>query len=278
MSDLVTPGVVLRTQPIRESDLIVVVLTLDRGKVDCIARGARNSRKRFPGGLPVGARGELRLGRGRGSLTVLSAFNPSRDHSILGRNLEVFAYVAYLCELSDRLITGTGSDPATFARLIEALAATIEAGVGGGPISPAILRRFELGLLDGLGLLPALDRCGVCGAPAWVDEDDEIAFAPSRGGALCLAHAKAAGRLPIAVTELAATMIEGDEATRARAYAAASRATRRELRDLGRALINPQLRAPLRSLAFFAQIGGQIGAHAGPPPSGPSPAPEGDND
>jgi DNA repair protein RecO (recombination protein O) len=246
MTELSTPAVVLRTRPLREADLIVVLLTPGRGKIDCIARGARRSRKRFPGGLPVGARGEALLAaRGRGSLVPLAGFSPTADHGSLGRSLELFAYVAYVCELGDQLIGAAIPDPTVFARLCDAIAAAIEA------TRPEILRRFELGLLDDLGLLPALDRCSVCGSA--VDEQASgVAFSQERGGALCLAHSRAARRIPGAVLQLAAALL--DPHAGAGAYAISDADTRRGLRDLCRESIGPHLRGPLHSLGFFAQI------------------------
>ena len=261
MSEFVSPAVVLRTRQLRESDLIVVVLTPGRGKIDCIARGARRSRRRFPGGLPVGARGEIAVGRGRGALEVLSSFTPTSDHGGLGRDLEVFAYVAYLCELCEQLVDGQSADPGTFARLCEALEATLSPPDPGAGGRPALLRRFELGLLDGLGLLPSLDGCGVCGLPGHETEEG-IAFSVARGGVLCLAHSRAARRLDPAILRLAEILLHADADARAEAYAGASRELRRGVRDLCRELIQPQLRGPLRSLAFFAQL-------AAPPPATP---------
>ncbi|KIG13351.1 DNA recombination and repair protein RecO [Enhygromyxa salina] len=253
MSEILTPAVVLRTRALRESDLIVVLLTPGRGKVDCIARGARRSRRRFPGGLPVGARGEVGLDRGRGSLAVLDSFTPSFDHSGLGRDLEAFAYVAYLCELSDQLVGGSAPDPTTFGRLCEAIEDAMTWAGQPETHKPALLRRYELGLLDSLGLLPALDQCSVCGAAANVSEDG-VAFSAARGGVACPVHASGARRLPVAVRDLATTLLHADPEARDRAYAQAEREIRRGLRDLCRELIQPHLRAPLRSLAFFAQI------------------------
>jgi DNA repair protein RecO (recombination protein O) len=248
MSEALTPAVVLRTRELRESDLIVVLLTPGRGKVDCLARGARRSRRRFPGGLPTGARGEAGIDPGRGGLSVLTSFTPTVDHGVLGRSLELFAYVAYLCELCDQLIDGSSEDPAAFAHLCEAIESATAAA------EPMLLRRFELGLLDALGHLPALERCSVCGSPPQVT-DEGVALSRERGGVLCLAHARAARRIPMAVVELAVVLLYGDPEARAAAHAQADVSTRRGLRDLCREWIYPHLRSPLRSLAFFAQLG-----------------------
>jgi DNA repair protein RecO (recombination protein O) len=248
-----TPAVVLRTRALRESDLIVVLLTPGRGKIDCIARGARRSIKRYAGGLPIGARGEARLsgssgrGGGRGSLIPLAGFSPTADHSKVGRDLELFAYLAYLCELSDLLIDVAVPDPTSFARLCEAIETAMSA------TRPELLRRYELGLLDDLGSLPALDRCSVCGSP--VDEQaGRVAFSRERGGALCLLHSRAAARIAAPVLDLAQRLLDRDLDASTEAYAKSDVETRRALRDLCRQLISPQLRAPLRSLEFFAQI------------------------
>lgn len=248
MSESTTPAVVLRTRPLGEADLVVIVLTPGRGKLDCVAKAARRSRKRFPGGLAVGARGQAEIAdHSRGSLLPLTGFVPSADHGKVGRDLELFAYVAYLCDLSDRLLDTAVPDPTGFARLCDAIATAMDA------TSPVILRRYELGLLDELGLLPALDRCSVCGSP--VDEQPGgIAFSHERGGALCLAHSRAASRVPGPVLGLAAALLSDDPELAVAAYAAAEGPTRRALRDLCRDRIHPHLRGPLHSLGFFAQI------------------------
>jgi DNA repair protein RecO (recombination protein O) len=249
MSETVTPAIVLRTHPAREADLIVVLLTAARGRVECHARGARKSRRRFPGGLPTGARGEATIGAlRRGSLPPLEGFAATADHLALGRDLEAFAYVGYLCELGDQLVSGSVADLRAFAVLDEAIGAILRQS----PPHPLLLRRCELGLVDALGWLPALDRCGVCGRPP--DRDaDMIAFSLARGGVLCAEHGRGDRRTPIALLEVAADLLAGPVGAR-ELPAVPSAELRRGLRDLGRGLIEPHLRSPLRSLAFFAQL------------------------
>ena len=241
-----TSAVVVRTRALRESDLVVVLVTPELGKVACIARGARKSRKRFAGGLPIGAIGEARIAPGRGSLEVLEAFVPQRDHSRLGRDLEVFAYVAYLCELADELSADSERDPALFAILVDAIEQCM---VGGA--QAAILRAFELRLLASLGLLPELETCAVCGDA--VGGANHVPFDLQRGGALCLKHQGGARLESRALLELARTLLE-DGGNCALEDRGLGPGIRRGLRDLCLALIRRQLRRPLRSVAFFAQL------------------------
>jgi DNA repair protein RecO (recombination protein O) len=240
------PAVILRTRPLGEADLLVVLLTPEHGKVEAAARSARNSRKRFPGGLPAGQRGQAALARGRGALARLERFEPTADHTPVGKDLERFAYVAYLCELTDELVFGRHPDAPVFAALCTALAAVID-----GPPKPGELRRYELALLDGLGLLPSLEVCCVCGADAGPGADGAVGFDSGRGGLLCGLHAAGAARVdPAVVAAMQALAAGGDPA----ALEEAPAEVRRSLRDLTQAALKAHLRRPLNSLAFFAAI------------------------
>jgi DNA repair protein RecO (recombination protein O) len=259
-----TPAVVLRTHPVRESDLVVILLAPRRGKLETIARGARKSRRRFPSGLPIGARGEATVSAGRGSLLTLEGFSMLADHSGLGRDLTAFAYVAYMCELSDHLVVGAHGDPRLFAALCEG----IEVALAGSP-PPRILRRFELTLLDSLGLLPTFGHCCVCGvplAPARESADPSeaaveaeasgeggeggVAYDAERGGALCPRHAGVAKRLDPAVLGACVALLAGTEDP----FVGASPAQRKGVRDLAFEVVRRHLRRPLKSLEFFAQL------------------------
>ena len=237
-------AVVLRTRPLGESDLLVVMLTPEHGKVEAAARGARNSKRRFPGGLPAGLRGLASVARGRGALPRLERFEATVDHSPVGRDLDRFAYVAYLCELTDELVLGRHPDALVFAALCTAL----DAVIGGTPRSGE-LRRYELALLRGLGLLPALTDCCVCGEPVLAAE--ALAFDAERGGALCLAHERGAPRLPAEVVVAARRLAAGEDPA---LLETASTQTRRALRDLTQVALRVHLRRPLRSLGFFAAL------------------------
>jgi DNA repair protein RecO (recombination protein O) len=241
-----SPAIVLRTRALGESDLLVVLLTPEHGKVEAAARGARNSKRRFPGGLPSGLRGLATITRGRGSLARLERFEATIDHSPVGRDLDRFAYVAYLCELTDELVLGRHPDPLVFAALCTAL----EAVIGGVP-RPGQLRRYELALLAGLGLLPALVDCCACGDPVPCSPGDTVAFDVGRGGVLCLGHGRGALRMPGAVVAAAQRLVQGEEPA---PLEEAPLEERRALRDLTQAALKAHLRRPLQSLSFFAAL------------------------
>ncbi len=253
MTSRTEPAIVLRTRPLGEADLVVILLTHGAGKLACAARSARRSRKRFSGGLPVGALGRAEVSRGKGSLWRLSGFVPEADHGPFGRDLDRFAQVAYLCELTDELVWEHEPVPDLFF----ALALAVRHLRDEGP-APLALRRYELVLLDRLGLLPALDRCAACGVPLAPAEAG--GFDGPRGGLLCPRHGGGAAPVPAAGLALAKALAAGapDAAVPAN-LPEPSPAARRELRDLLQAALHAHLRRPLQALAFFRKLHGAGG-------------------
>ena len=241
---------ILGTRPLGEADLLVVLLTPDGGKIRAAARHARKSRRRFAGGLPGGALGEAAVIRRCGGLARLEAFTMVRDVGVLGRDLTRFAYVGYLCELTDALVHEPEPDPRLFAALSEAVERTVAA-----PANPATLRRFELRLLDRLGLLPALRQCCVCGVEVQGAATFGVPFDRARGGVLCPEHQNDAPAIEAAILALARAVWDAEDPEAAeQAHDAALAEFRRGLRDLTRGLVQEQLRRPLRSLEFFSAL------------------------
>ncbi len=265
----VLPAIILRTRPLGDADLLVILLSAHNGKIEAAATRARGSKRRFAGGLHPGMVGEATVARGRGALLRLSAFTATRSHAPVGQDLHRFAYVAYLCELCDELVLSRQADPRVFVELNRSLGALIEA-----PPRVSELRRFELVLLDCLGLLPSFGCCCVCGGAL---RGDVIAFDAVRGGALCERHDRGGQRVPREVRSLALGLAggategggaadrgaegapeEGPEGGAedgiVRAVEASPAPIRRALRDLSVSLLRAHLRRPLRSLAFLAQL------------------------
>lgn len=249
MSQVQTPAVVLGTSALGEADLMVVLLTANLGKVRTAAKNARNSKRRFAGGLPAGALGQATLSRRReGAMWRLDGFASIAEVSGLGRDLTRFAYVNYLCELTDVLVVEPDPDPRSFAALAEAVEETLR-----NAPRPAVMRRYELRLLDSLGLLPALEACCVCGEETGIGS--ELAFTAGRGGALCVVHGVGAPRVPAETLALAIALHRNPEPETAwKAATDASTEVRRALRDLVQSVLRPHLRRPLRSLEFLAGL------------------------
>jgi DNA repair protein RecO (recombination protein O) len=170
-------GVVLKTTPLRESDLLVVLYTETHGRVSAVARGARRSQRRFAGGLQLLVLARYQLRRPRGELWSLESADVVREWTTLSSDVFAVAHASYIAELVGALVPAEQPDP----DVLEIIVGLWDSLSEGGP-SPGALRATELALFDLTGNRPALESCAACGEG---DLDKGTVFDPSRGGAIC---------------------------------------------------------------------------------------------
>lgn len=120
VEEIKVSGIVLRTFAYAESDLILRVLTPSRGKVSCIAKSARSSKKRFPHSLDLFDRGEFTLLEGKGELLPVRNFESQQQLRRIRSDLDLIATSSLLCECFE-LLVNEGTDPAIFQELFELL-------------------------------------------------------------------------------------------------------------------------------------------------------------
>ncbi len=171
-------AIVLRTYPLRESDLLVTLFTRMEGKVKGVARAAMKSRRRFGGALEP--------------LTYVRAFYDDRERQELARldSCEVIesplagevsysraVALGHVAELLDELMPDREASDAVF-RLSLAVLQELR-----GPALWMPLTYFELWMTRLMGFLPEFSECVVCGR----------AFDGSRDGSRAFYHALADG-------------------------------------------------------------------------------------
>jgi DNA repair protein RecO (recombination protein O) len=137
-----TDALILRTYTLGESDRIVVFLTRDRGKKRGVAKNARQSRRRFGGGLEPLTCGRIGyVERERRDLVRLEYVEPRRS-PLSAADGDALGYVGYFAELIDEW--AQEADPnETLFRLGASMVDAIADGV---PIEP-LARYFEYWLL-----------------------------------------------------------------------------------------------------------------------------------
>jgi DNA repair protein RecO (recombination protein O) len=151
-------AIVLRTYPLRESDLLVTLFTRLEGKVKGVARAAKKSKRRFGGALEP--------------LTYVRAFYDDREGQELARldSCEVIesplateisypraVALGHVAELLDELLPDREPSDAVF-RLALAVLQELR-----GPALWMPLTYFELWMTRLMGFLPELSECVVCG-------------------------------------------------------------------------------------------------------------------
>ncbi|MBX7137718.1 MAG: DNA repair protein RecO [Oligoflexia bacterium] len=111
-------GIVIRTFPSGESDLVLRILSSQEGKLSAIAKYARSSKRRFSTNLDLFDHGAFEIKRGRGSLAILQSFSPLPAWRGLREDLDKFALANLICESFDLLIKEGNPDGAEFYEIL----------------------------------------------------------------------------------------------------------------------------------------------------------------
>ncbi len=163
-----TDAIVLRARPIGEADRVYTLLTVERGKLDAVAKGARRPRSAVGGRLEPLAEVRVAVHKGR-SLDVVTEVRTIRSHWNGLVRPDAFATGSLLAETVDLFCEPELPLPEIYALLAGAIAA-----VAASDAPASLVPRFQLRLLHALGLAPADDACVRCGEDldergAWLD-------------------------------------------------------------------------------------------------------------
>ena len=153
-------ALVLRSQPLGESDRLVVFLTRSAGKIRGVAKGARRSRRRFGSNLELLSRVRLSwveregvdLARVEGAELLESFYDLQGDP-------ERGAVLACFAEIADAFAREQQEDEAFF-RLLHAILRAVREGLDLDWAG----RYFEIWTLRLHGVLPSLTVCARCGS------------------------------------------------------------------------------------------------------------------
>ncbi len=180
MPEYRTRALVLRTFDQGESDRLVHLYTEQLGRVSAIAKGARRSKRRFPGTLEILTLLEVRMvDPPRSSLMRIEGAKLSEPFEGLVDDLGRYAIACQFLELLDRFTGEREPSPELFhfARGVLGVLAAEEP-------DRLLALLIVLKTLARLGYRPQLASCSVCGA-ALAAPGPAAGFDPRHGGALC---------------------------------------------------------------------------------------------
>lgn len=175
-----SPAIILRSRVYAESDKIVTFFSAEVGKLTGIAKGARNSRRRFANCLDpfTTVRVHFKV-RPNAGLVFMESCDLLRPPGALADPVKL-AYGSYLVELVDLLTVEAEPVEGVFELLGEALEELRTGAATGG-----YLRCYELRLLHHTGFHPQLDACAQCRKP--LDAEESGYLDPKQGRILCSA-------------------------------------------------------------------------------------------
>ncbi len=181
MATYETEAIVLRTIRFSEADNIVSLLTLERGRVAAIAKGARRPKSRLGGRLQPGVRVNLTLHQGRGDLHGIRGAAPVEPNAGLWVESYRLLAASAVLETAMRALPEDEPSEGAYNLTARALALLARTPPGSGParLDPVVLG-FRTKLLVAIGFLPQLAGCVSCGADVAA-----TAFSARMGGTLC---------------------------------------------------------------------------------------------
>jgi len=179
-----TRALVLRTFDQGESDRVVHLYSEALGRVSAIAKGARRSKRRFPGTLEILSLVDVRLiDPPRAALARLEGAKLVRAFEGIPAHLGRYAIACQFLELLNRATPEREAQPELFHFACGVLE-VLDSETPDGLLALLVLAKT----LARLGYRPQLVRCALCGADLPAD-GTRVGFVPAHGGAVCRACA-----------------------------------------------------------------------------------------
>ena len=170
--------VILKQQPLQESDVLVTFLARDRGRLAGVVRGSRKITGRGVGSFELFTLGVMHYTERTGSdLVSIRKCDPHPPYLILQGDYGKIVLAGYFAELVS-LCPISPSEAERFYRLLSgAIARLCEPDL---PDAALLRLEFELDFLDALGVAPDFATCRVCGKPVFREEGSRLV--PAQGG------------------------------------------------------------------------------------------------
>ncbi len=169
-----------------ESDIIITLFSLNRGKISCIAKGAKRSRRRFPGSLElfslVSINGFIKHPL---ALTRIDECQLLKPYLAIQDELKSYLNGCYFLEIINRCSAERQTNKTLFNLLDDLF--TFLSEVPHNRNFNCRIRLFELQIITLLGFKPELSRCLDCGIELHSEhtKGQFFLFSPQAGGLVC---------------------------------------------------------------------------------------------
>ena len=169
-----------------ESDIIITLFSAGRGKISCIAKGAKRSRKRFPGSLElfsqVSFNGFIKHPL---ALTRIDECQLLKPYLKIQEDLQSYLNGCYFLEIINRCAAERQANRKIFD-LLDDLFTFLSEQEHNRNFNCRI-RLFELQIITLLGFRPELSHCLDCGTSLQTKDlrGQLLLFSPQTGGLVC---------------------------------------------------------------------------------------------
>lgn len=200
-------GIVIRSVPYGEGNVIITLFTEEYGKIGLMIRGAKKARSRHAAVSQLHTYGMYVFYKGNAnSLGTLNDAETLQSFSEIRSDLRTSAYAAYFAELVDRFVPDGEASGYLYLQLLAAYEA-LQSGK-----DPAIISfLLELKLFHFAGISPITHACARCGGG--LQPGERVAWSAQTGGLLfgpCATSATDAMELPPAAAQLLPVLQRAD--------------------------------------------------------------------
>lgn len=178
MSLFETEAVILRTMRLGEADKLVTLLTLKKGKVKAVAKGARRPRSRYGASLePFTYCNVILFDKKPTILMRMNQADILHPFMKIREDLEWIGAASRMVNIVSALLPEGEANPKIFSLLLAGLGE-----VEKNDHLEWLVRVFEIRCLQHAGYQARLDHCLICHREI---ESKPVYFSPKNGGTLC---------------------------------------------------------------------------------------------
>ena len=152
-----TQGIILKSVPYKENDLILTIFSRKLGKISAVARGAKKSKSSLLSSSQTFAYSNLTLKR-EGNMYRVTQSEIIKSFYNLSYNFEAFSYATYILKLIDNFMIDNQPNNRLFILLAQSLYLFSEENID----MEYITLCFELKFLDYIGFKPIVNTCVCC--------------------------------------------------------------------------------------------------------------------
>jgi len=173
-------GVVAREVDTGEADRYLTILTVERGKLECYARGIRRQKSKLSSQAGLMAYGEYQLFK-RGDRHILTSAKAIETFYDIRMDVVKCAYAAHFLEIARDVIVEAQAFPEALQTLLNSMHVLCYRDLAPDFVS----RVYEIRILALAGFAPLLDNCSICGEPIQNDGNGGALFDIYGDGLVC---------------------------------------------------------------------------------------------
>ena len=151
-------GIISKETNAGDADRYLTILTMERGKVECYAKGIRNQKSKLASSSGLFCYGEYQLFK-KSNRYILTSANLIKNFYNIRNDIIRLTYAVHFLELSGDIILDGQPFPEAVKMLLNSLFM-----LGYTEKNPELISRvFEMRILSMSGFSPILDKCTACG-------------------------------------------------------------------------------------------------------------------